>query len=88
MWDQDVQDRQSLKIQVSEVRKGWVLVMIPGLFIVITHFKLLLHEKGFPAILSGGLGSEVISSLQRVAIAHLGIVDIGNLQTSMSQLCV
>jgi len=31
---------------------------------------LLLHEKGFPDILSGGLGSEVISSLQQVGIAQ------------------
>ena len=44
MWDQDVQDRQSLKIQVSEVRKGWVLVMIPGLFIMTTHFKQMLPK--------------------------------------------
>ena len=33
MRDEDVQNRESLKIQVSEVRKGWVLVVIPGLFI-------------------------------------------------------
>ena len=57
MWKQDVQDRESLKIPVSEVRKGWVLVMIPGLFIATTHFKLLCNGTQDPIMLSSSCPS-------------------------------
>jgi len=34
MWDQDVQDRENLKIKVLVAGKGWVSVVVPSLFIV------------------------------------------------------
>ena len=68
MWDQDVQDRQSLKIQASEVRKGWVLVMIPGLFIVAAFMTASAAPNGQLFIVRAAF-SQVVSSTKMGALS-------------------
>lgn len=45
--NEDVQDRQGIRIETLALVEGWVSVVISSLSIVTTQFGLLLHEKGF-----------------------------------------